>query len=284
MVEDVTVIEDSLLERIVPRLAEVPGVVAVVLGGSRSRGTGVPTSDYDIGLYFGGDRCLDTERLLETARDLVDDPAAAEVTAVGGWGPRIVGGGWLSIAGRKVDLLYRGVEPVREVIAECCAGRIRMDYQPGHPHGFCSTTWMGEIALCQPLHDTQGVIGGLKAATSPYPDTLRDALLRTFLWEVQFSIANGEIAISRAEQTHIAGCVYRALCCVGQVLFALNRRYLINEKGALAEAAAFPSTLSCLPARTTDIWAAIGKSEFKRALDDLRALDAELRAAAVTGN
>jgi predicted nucleotidyltransferase len=73
MVEDVTVIEDSLLERIVPRLAEVPGVVAVVLGGSRSRGTGVPTSDYDIGLYFGGDRCLDTERLLETARDLSRD-------------------------------------------------------------------------------------------------------------------------------------------------------------------------------------------------------------------
>ena len=37
--------------------------------------------------------------------------------------------------------------------------------------------------------------------------------------------------------THIVGCAYRALCCMGQVLFALNRRYLINEKGALAEAA-----------------------------------------------
>ena len=277
-----TVIEDSLLERIVPRLAGVPGVVAVVLGGSRSRGTAIQTSDYDIGLYFGGDRSLDTSRLLETARDLVDDPLAAAVTAVGGWGPRIVGGGWLSIAGRKVDLLYRGVEPVREVIAKCCAGRIRMDYQPGHPHGFCSATWMGEVALCRPLHDPQGVISGLQASTSPYPDKLRDALLRMFLWEVQFSIANGEIAIARGEQTHIAGCVYRALCCIGQVLFALNRRYVINEKGALAEAAGFPSTLSCLPARTTGIWAAIGKSEFNRALDDLRALDAELRSAAAS--
>ena len=68
-----------------------------------------------------------------------------------------------------------------------------------------------------------------------------------FLWEVQFSIANGEIAIARGERTHIAGCVYRALCCIGQVLFALSRRYVINEKGALAEAAGFPSTLSCPP-------------------------------------
>ena len=283
-VEEITAIEDPLLNCIVPRLAEVPGVVAVVLGGSRARATAIPASDYDIGLYFGGDTSLDTRCLLKTAQDLVDDPAAAEVTAVGGWGPRIVGGGWLRIAGRKVDLLYRGIDPVREVIDECCAGLIRMDYQPGHPHGFCSATWMGEIALCQPLHDKQGVIAGLQASTSPYPDQLRDALLRTFLWEVQFSIENGEIAIARGEQTYIAGCVYRALCCIGQVLFALNRRYLINEKGALAEAAGFPCTLSCLPARTTDIWAAIGKSEFNPALDELRALDAELRAAAATPN
>ena len=279
-----TAIQDPLLERIVPRLAEAPGVIAVVLGGSRSRGTAIPTSDYDLGLYFGGDTSLDTRRLLETVRELVDDPAAVEVTAVGGWGPRIVGGGWLSIVGRKVDLLYRGVEPVREVIAECCAGHIRMDYQPGHPHGFCSAAWMGEIALCLPLHDPQGVIGGLKALTSPYPERLRDALLRTFLWEVQFSIENGEIAVARGEQTHNAGCVYRALCCIGQALFAINRRYLINEKGALAEAARFPHTLSRLPDRTAGIWAAVGKSEFKPALDDLRALDAELRVAAATAN
>jgi hypothetical protein len=73
-------------------------------------------------------------------RELVDDPTATEVTAVGGWGPRIVGGAWLTIGGRKVDFLYRRVEPVKEVVAECCAGQIRMDYQPGHPHGFCSAT------------------------------------------------------------------------------------------------------------------------------------------------
>lgn len=95
MVEDVTVIEDSLLAH----------------RSATSGGTGRRR------------RCLNTERSFETARNLVDDPAAAEVTSVGGWGPRIVGGEWLLTAGRKVDLLYRGVEPVREVIAECCGGR-----------------------------------------------------------------------------------------------------------------------------------------------------------------
>jgi hypothetical protein len=224
---------DTLLTRIVPRLAAVPGVVGVVLGGSRARGTANGVSDYDVGLYYGPDEPLDIEGLLDVARGLVDDPTAAAVTPVGGWGPRIVGGGWLLIEGRKVDLLYRGVEPVRAVISECRAGQISMEYQPGHSHGFCSAIWMGEVALCHPLHDPQGVIAQMKASTSPYPDKLREALLEKFLWEVMFSIKNGEIAIARGEQTHIAGCAYRALCCMGQVLFALNRRYLINEKGGV---------------------------------------------------
>jgi hypothetical protein len=100
-------VPDLLLTRIVPRLAEVPGIVGIALGGSRARGTANAASDYDIGLYYGPDEPLDTVRLLN----------AAAVTPVGGWGPRIVGGGWLRIGGRKVDLLYRGVEPVRAAIS-----------------------------------------------------------------------------------------------------------------------------------------------------------------------
>ena len=70
-----------------------------------------------------------------------------------------------------------------------------------------------------------------------------------------------------------SGTKLRALCCIGQVLFALDRRYLINEKGALAEAAEFSRTLPGLMERTGRIWAAIGRSEFAIALSDLRALD-----------
>jgi hypothetical protein len=269
---------DPLLMSIVPSLAEVPGVVGIVLGGSRAKGTATEASDFDLGLYYGPDEALDTEHLLATVRGLVDDPASAAVTPVGGWGACIVGGGWLSMQGRKVDLLYRGVEDVRAVIADCRAGQISMAYQPGHPHGFCSAIWMGEVALCRPLYDPTGAIAELKTATSPYPDELRAALTKTFLWEVLFSIQNAEIAIPRRERTHIAGCIYRALCCLGQVLFALNRRYLINEKGALIEAAGFSYTIDRLAERTDAVWGAIGKSEFATALDILRVLDGELRA------
>jgi hypothetical protein len=267
---------DPLLKRIVPTLADVPGIEAVALGGSRARGTAHDASDYDIGLYFSASQPLDTDQLLRVAKGMVDDPDAAAVTEVGGWGPWIVGGGWLSIAGQKVDLLYRCIDDVARVIDACRAGRISMDYQPGHPHGFCSAIWMGEIALCQPLHDRQGTIIGLKALTSPYPKPLREALIHRFQWKIGFSIENAELAVSREDQTHIAGCTYRALACLGQLLFALNERYLINEKGALQEAAGFPLTISDLARSVAEVWEHIGNGKPAAALAILRTFDRTL--------
>ena len=233
---------DPLLERVSAALAGVPGVVSVVLGGSRAIGAAHASSDYDIGLYFSERAKLDVERLHGVVRSLVDEPEAAQVTEVGGWGPWIVGGGWLTIGGRKVDLLYRPVESVERVIRECREGRVSMDYQPGHPHGFCSAIWMGEVALCRPLSDSQGAIARLKAMTTPYPEALREALIRRFQWEMLFSIENARSAPPKGDVTYIAGCGFRALACAAQVLFALNRRYVINEKGATAGAARLPLT------------------------------------------
>ena len=169
------------------------------------------------------------------------------------------------------------VASVAKTTDECSSGRISMDYQPGHPHGFCSATWMGEVALCPPLHDPSGVIAALKRRTSPYPSSLRTAICDTFLWEVMFSIENVETAILRNEQVHVAGCAYRSLCCIAQVLFALNGRYLINEEAALAEAATLPTTIHDLAERVGQVWGPIGKSLLSSAATSLRALDADLQ-------
>ena len=45
---------DVPLNEIADRLVAVGGVVGVVLGGSRARGTHRPDSDYDLGLYYRG--------------------------------------------------------------------------------------------------------------------------------------------------------------------------------------------------------------------------------------
>jgi Nucleotidyltransferase domain len=266
---------DPILSRIVPVLAEVPGIAAIALGGSRARGTASATSDYDVGLYFSADAPLDTDALLHAVKNFTDAPETVEVTPVGGWGPWIVGGGWLTVDGRKVDLLYRNLDDVAKAIDDCRAGEIAMHYQPGHPHGFSSAIWMGEVALCRPLHDPGNKLAALKAKTSPYPAPLRDALVKRFQWEILFAIENAELAVG--EQTHIAGCAYRALACLAQVLFALNGRHLINEKGALPEASTFPKSIAGLNERVTAIWDAIGDKQFDAALESLRDIDRDLK-------
>lgn len=269
---------DPLLTRLTSAFAGVPGVETVVLGGSRARGSEHAASDYDIGLYFKTAIPLDTERLLAAAKGIADDPAATAVTPVGEWGPWIVGGAWLSVEGRKVDLLYRNADAVEAVMQACRAGVVLMDYQPGHPHGFCSASWMGEIAYCRQLHDPEGLIARLKTIALPYPQALRRALIRRFQWEVLFGIENAELAAARNERSYIAGCLYRSLACVAQVLFALNERYLVNEKGALQEAAGLPLAIPQLVERSDQIWQLVGDGGFARASAILRQVDQELKA------
>ena len=248
-----------------------------MLGGSRARGTAHEASDYDVGLYYRDGAALDIDRLRAAVAGLVDDPAAAHVTPAGEWGPWIVGGAWLAIGGHKIDLLYRSIDQVTGGIDACRNGDVSMHYQPGHPHGFCSAIWMGEVALCRVLHDPGSLVAALKEKTAPYPPALRDALVWRFQWEILFSIENAELAVPRGDSTHIAGCAYRALACIAQVLFALNGQYLINEKGALAQAANFPVTVRELTGRVAEVWRKIGAAEHTGALQVLRALEEELR-------
>src|SRR5271170_4901029 len=268
--------KEAIVERLSEALRPVQGLAALVLGGSRARGVAGAGSDYDLGLYYEAEIPLQIDDIRTAIAPLVDDPTQSTVTAPGGWGRWINGGAWLSISNQKVDLLYRDLAQVRAVVAECQAGRISMNYQPGHPHGFCSAILMGEVANCEPVRDETGAIAELKTRAWPFPNQLRQALISRFHWEVIFSIENAEIAIHREEQTHIAGCVYRALCCIAQVLFAVNRRYLVNEKGALAEAGTFPKTIEEVAGTAAKIWAAIGTREFASAIRLLRRMASDL--------
>ena len=276
--------KETIVELLSEALRPVRGLSALVLGGSRARGIASPGSDYDLGLYYEENVPLHIDDLRAAITPLVDDPNKTTVTSVGGWGRWINGGGWLSISGQKVDLLYRDLARVRAVVTECESGQISMNYQPGHPHGFCSAIWMGEVAICEPVRDDDGAIAELKTRAWPFPNKLRQSLISRFHWEVIFSIENAEIAIHRDEQTHIAGCAYRTLCCIAQVLFAVNRQYLINEKGALAEAATFPETIEGTAGTVSEIWVAIGERDFGSALRLLRRMASDLDSVVALAN
>ena len=80
------------------RFGGVPGIRAIVLGGSRARGEATAQSDYDIGLYYEADNPIDVGRLAKAAM-LLPGAASSSVTAIGEWGPWINGGAWLTVDG-----------------------------------------------------------------------------------------------------------------------------------------------------------------------------------------
>lgn len=229
----------QFIYRIADRLQSIQGIAAIALGGSRAHGNYTHKSDVDLGLYYKSENPLDTIALNYLACELDDKHRANLITPIGEWGKWINGGGWIKVEGVAVDFLYRDVAQVNRVISDCHAGQITIDYQPGHPHGFVSSIYMGEVALCVSLHDLYGVLDALKAKTDPYPIQLKQATINTFAWEISFSLLIAQKAVVRGDVAYAAGCCFRSVACMNQVLFALNDRYLLNEKGAVAVANSF---------------------------------------------
>ena len=229
-----TIVE--LAQRIAGRLAKIEGVVAVALGGSWARGEAHLGSDLDLGIYYRDEHRPSIEGLYRLARELGYRYANQPVTDFGGWGPWINGGAWLRVKGMPVDWLYRELGRVSCVIDECKTGRPAVHYQPDHPHGFHTSIYMGEIYYCRPLHDPEGALGSLKNLTNIYPPRLRHALIRGQLWEARFALYTCRKAAARGDAFYVTGCLFRCAACMVQGLFALNERYLINEKGSVEAA------------------------------------------------
>jgi predicted nucleotidyltransferase len=57
----------KIIDNVTRKLEGVPGIVGVVLGGSRARGTHRPDSDIDIGIYYDESAGFDVARLNEIA-------------------------------------------------------------------------------------------------------------------------------------------------------------------------------------------------------------------------
>lgn len=212
-------------------VAAVPGIVAVVLGGSYARGDARPGSDVDLGLYYRGSAGFDLAALRAAAARLDPRPEAVP-TEPGGWGPRIDGGAWLQVQRQALDLVYRDVERVGAAIDRALSGRISLEHQPGHPAGFHSQVYLAELALARPLVDPDGIVGRLRRRITPYPEPLRAAILAT-AWEAGFAVETGRKAAARADLFATSGALFNGVACLVFVLHALNRTWLMNEKGAV---------------------------------------------------
>ncbi|MFG2142307.1 nucleotidyltransferase domain-containing protein [Streptomyces sp. NPDC048650] len=262
---------------IAARAARVPGVVGVMLGGSRARGAHRPDSDWDLGVYYRGELALPA---LETlAAELTGGPV--EVHRPGAWGAWVNGGAWLVLPdGTPVDWILRDLDRVHRVWQDCRAGRFETGMQPGHPLGFWSPAYPGEVALGRVLADTGGELARLKEEARHYPGALRTSLTDGALWDAGFSTAMAAKSQAAGDVLHAALCLSRAVGGLVQALHAQHGVWCLNEKGALAAAAALDATPAGFAARATALLGRLGctAEELGTSLTEAERLVADVRA------
>ena len=129
------------------------------------------------------------------------------------------------------------------------------------PFGSFSGTYLGEVAICIPLLDSDGRLDVLKRRVADYPEALRRAIVQDYLWQAEFALAIfARKFAARSDAYGAAACLTRAVNQMVLVLFALNRSHPINDKTALAEVAEFQCAPREFSARVQKALSHIGTS------------------------
>jgi hypothetical protein len=161
------------------------------------------------------------------------------------------------------------------IIAEAEAGRYELHYAQQPPFGFFSGTYLGEISVCAPLFDPEAQLDMLKRRVADYPDALRQSVVKDYLWAAEFGLtAFAHKFALRSDSYGTAACLTRAVNQLVLVLFALNRKYLLNDKTAIEEIAEFERAPREFGARVQKTLAGLGSSdvELVAAVDNISQL------------
>ncbi|MEV0485115.1 nucleotidyltransferase domain-containing protein [Streptomyces sp. NPDC050508] len=216
----------EFLDTTADRLATLPTVRAVALGGSRAQGTHHPDSDWDLAVYYRGP--FDPADLRALGWD-------GEVSEVGGWGGGVFNGGaWLTVDGRRVDVHYRDLDVVERELAEAEEGRFRVEPLLFHLAGIPSYLVVAELAINRVLR------GEL-----PRPDTYPEKLRRSAA-DRWYGTAHATLAYTQANHapkgrlTEVAGALAVAAVQAGHGVLAGRGEWVTNEKRLLERAGLRP--------------------------------------------
>ncbi|EST22833.1 nucleotidyltransferase domain-containing protein [Streptomyces roseochromogenus] len=214
--------DSDFLSRTADRLAALPTVQAVALGGSRAQGTHRDDSDWDLAVYYRGP--FDPDDLRAVGWD-------GEVSEVGEWGGGVFNGGaWLTVDGRRVDVHYRDLDVVEHELAEVAEGRFRVEPLLFHLAGIPTYLIVAELAVNQ-------VLRGTLPRPAGYP-----AKLRVTAAERWYGTARATLGYAKANHaphgrlTETAGAIATAAAQAAHAVLAARGEWVTNEKRLLERA------------------------------------------------
>ncbi|MEZ3178600.1 nucleotidyltransferase domain-containing protein [Streptomyces pimonensis] len=212
----------AFLDRVADRLAALPGVRAVALGGSRAQGTQRPDSDWDTAVYYRGP--FDPADLRAVGWE-------GEVSEIGGWGGGVFdGGAWLTVEGRRVDVHYRDLDVVEHELAEAQEGRFRVEPLMFHLAGIPTYLLAAELAVNK-------VLRGELPRPAAYPRALRESAPPRWYGTATATLAHAKAGhVPKGAVTQVAGAIAVAAIHTAHAVVAARGEWVTNEKGLLHRA------------------------------------------------
>jgi hypothetical protein len=201
------------VEHLAARLASIPGVVAVTLGGSRATNTAVDGSDWDFGLYYRG--------TLDPA-DIVALGWPGRVFAPGEWGRIVNGGAWLTVDGTKVDLIYRDLHDVEHWTAAAEVGMFEIQREVGYVAGIATYVLAGELALGR-------VLAG-ELPRPAFPPKLRETAPVAWLRLAAGALHFADVHAGRQDRVACLANLGQAVLATAQGRLAAAGEWVLNEK------------------------------------------------------
>ncbi|KAB8187794.1 nucleotidyltransferase family protein [Microbispora catharanthi] len=213
--------DQAFLDHVADRLAALPGVRAVALGGSRAQGTHTPGSDWDFALYYRGP--FDPADLSAVGWE-------GEVSEIGGWGGGVFNGGaWLTVDGRRADVHYRDLDVVEQELSEAEQGRFHWEPLMFHLAGIPSYLVVAELAVNRVLRGALPRPGYPEPLRRSAPPMWRDRAAMT----LQYA---GSAYAARGLATEVAGALATAAMQTAHAVLAARGEWITNEKRLLERA------------------------------------------------
>ena len=253
---------ENILQLVVEKLSALPYIEGIVLGGSRARDTHTENSDIDIGVYYHAE-FFDLDSINQLAAELDDEHRSDLVVPPGSWGNWVNGGGWLIVQGYHVDLILRDIKRVEQVMKDTEQGVVTANYQTGHPHGYISAMYRGELGISKILYVKNDSFYSFKKQAEMYPASMQKGLIDLFMFEAGFSLMFAKTNAGTDDKYYVAGHIFRTVSCLNQILFACNNAYCINEKKAIKLLETFEHKPEKYSTKVNRIFEALGLSLFE---------------------
>jgi len=253
-----------MLKSLIDGLTEIQSISGIVLGGSRGIGVGSERSDYDLALYLNTNKRIPHELLLKHI------PKEAKLRLH----PALISG---YIGEHKFELFQKSLPKVEQEIENNRQGKFQWFVSPLLPFGDLSYRQVSHLVNAKIVWERDDQLQKIIEKVTPLPSLFIKSAINHFSKSINNSLIHLDKINKHEDQFHFFSLVGSILFCYINILFVINNRYPIIEKGNWMATRKLEFVPSKLMFRISEIHQSAAVYEYPAARSQLRALFQDLQ-------